>query len=457
MSDFHQLGLPDGFVRNLSALGINTMTAIQASALPPILAGKDVLGKAKTGSGKTATFALGFLSGIDISFSGIQALVMCPTRELAEQVAEEIRRLGKPLENLKVLTLCGGAPMGPQISSLRHGAQVVVGTPGRLMAHIVKGRLNLSAIKTLVLDEADRMLDMGFQDELDAVVKSTPVSRQTLLFSATYPAHIKAISARIQRNPVDVSVEEATQPNITQVFYQVEESQRVKTAAAALTHYQPQRCIVFCNTKAATRSLAEELNELGFSALALHGELEQSARTQVLARFANLSCQVLVATDVAARGLDIDDLDMVLNYQVSFDPETHVHRIGRTGRAEKSGIAITLCSNSEINAAHGIEEAQGKALTWKGFQSLRFHGNRIVEPQFQTICIDGGKKAKLRPGDILGALTKDAGIPGEDIGKIQVTATHTFVALKIRSVKRGVKHVNEGKIKGRRFKARRLK
>ena len=278
-----------------------------------------------------------------------------------------------------------------------------------------------------------------------------------MLFSATYPDSIKQISLKIQRNPVEVSVEATHDTSkIEQIFYEVEEAHRTKGTAAILSHFQPQSSIVFCNTKVACQNLAEELREMGFSALALHGDLEQKERSQILYRFANRSACILVATDVAARGLDVKDIDAVINYQVAYDAEVHVHRIGRTGRAEANGLALTLCSSEEINRANAIEDYLQAKLNWKGIQALRFHANRIIEPQYQTLCIDGGKKAKLRPGDILGALTKDAGLPVEDIGKINITATHSFVAVKTRSVKRSLAHLREGKLKGRKFKARKL-
>ncbi len=433
------------------------MTEIQARSLPSILAGKDVLGKAKTGSGKTVNFALGILNRLEVERFCVQALVMCPTRELADQVAEEIRRLGATMHNMKVLTLCGGSPMGPQISSLAHGAHIIVGTPGRIMDHLLKKRLNLEKVHTLVLDEADRMLDMGFEEEMEAVIRRLSTRRQTLLFSATYPEQIKQISLHIQNNPIEISVE-ATHDlgKIKQVFYEIDPNHRQKAVATLLSHYQPASAIVFCNTKADCHQLTDTLHELGFSVVSLHGDLEQKERNQVLVRFANKSVTVLVATDVAARGLDVKEVEAVINYQITPDPEVHIHRIGRTGRADAEGLALTLCAPSEIPRANAIEDYQQQKLHWQGIQALRFHANRIVEPSYHTLCIDGGKKSKLRPGDILGALTKDADIPPEDVGKIKVTATHSYVAIKVRSVKRSLAHFREGKLKGRKFKVRKL-
>lgn len=455
--DFAKLALRPELLNNLETLGFDKMTEIQAQSLPKILQGKDVIAKAKTGSGKTVAFALGLLQRLEVERFRIQSLVMCPTRELAEQVAQEIRQVGRQIDNMKVLTLCGGTPMGPQIGSLSHGAHIIVGTPGRIMDHLFKRRLSLKDVNTLVLDEADRMLDMGFEDEIAAVIKAVPVERQTLLFSATYPDQIKQISLKVQRNPQEITVESTHDTvKIEQTFYEVDEEHRTKATAAILTEFQPDSAIIFCNTKVACQALLEELMALGFSVSALHGDLEQKDRQQVLTRFANKSIRVLIATDVASRGLDVKEIGAVINYHITPDPEVHIHRIGRTGRADAKGQAFTLCAPNEIARANAIEDYQQAKLNWKGVQALRFHQNRIVEPEYQTICIDGGKKAKLRPGDILGALTKDADVPGVDIGKINVTATHSYVAIKLRSVKRCLKQFNEGKMKGRKFKARKL-
>ncbi|MAD15755.1 MAG: ATP-dependent RNA helicase DbpA [Alteromonadaceae bacterium] len=455
--EFSSLGLEPALLDNLQSMGFSQMTEIQAGTLPAILEGRDVVAKAKTGSGKTAAFGLALLHNLDVKRFRVQALVMCPTRELAEQVALEIRRLGRGIHNIKVLTLCGGTPMGPQIGSLEHGAHIIVGTPGRIMDHLYKRRLDLSEVNTLVLDEADRMLDMGFEDEMDAVIKSVPEQRQTLLFSATYPDSIAAISGQVQKNPLEVTVESTHDTDsIQQVFFEVEDAHRTKAVAAILSHYQPESAIVFCNTKIACQEVADELQSLGVSVLALHGDLEQRERNQVLVRFANKSVSVLVATDVASRGLDIKEVNAVISYHITPDPEVHIHRIGRTGRAESKGVALTLVAPDEMARANAIEDYQKAKLKWTGIQAMRFHANRLIQPQYSTLCVDGGKKAKLRPGDLLGALTKEAEIPGDDIGKIHITEFHAYVAVKTRSVKRAMRQLGEGKIKGKKFKVRKF-
>ena len=456
-ASFSSLSLKPELLSNLDSLGYKEMTPIQAQSLPHILEGKDVIGKAKTGSGKTAAFALGLLNRLEVKRFRIQVLVMCPTRELADQVSKEIRRLARAVHNIKVLTLCGGMSMGPQIGSLEHGAHIVVGTPGRLLKHIEKGRLKLDDITTLVLDEADRMLDMGFRDDIRHIADQMPANRQTLLFSATYPSEIKALSAQFQNQPVNVSVEAVhSEQNISQLFYQIEKHERVKTLMALLTHHCPQSTVIFCNTKRQTQDVADELQANGFHALAIHGDLDQKERDQVLIRFSNQSSSILVATDVAARGLDIKDLEAVINFELSRDPEVHVHRIGRTGRAGQEGMALSMYTHSESYKLEEIENYINKPLSWADPEDLTYGGEQ-VKPPMVTLQIDGGKKSKVRPGDILGALTGDHGIEGSHVGKIDIFPFHAYVAVKRASANRALKSLEKGKIKGRNFKVRKLR
>ncbi len=456
-ASFSSLSLKPELLSNLDSLGYKEMTPIQAQSLPHILDGKDVIGKAKTGSGKTAAFALGLLNRLDVKRFRIQVLVMCPTRELADQVSKEIRRLARAVHNIKVLTLCGGMSMGPQIGSLEHGAHIVVGTPGRLLKHIEKGRLNLDDITTLVLDEADRMLDMGFRDDIRHIADQMPVNRQTLLFSATYPDEIQSLSADFQNQPVSVSVEAVhSDQNISQLFYQIERHERVKTLMLLLKHHQPQSAVIFCNTKRQTQDVADELQSNGFHALAIHGDLDQKERDQVLIRFSNQSSSILVATDVAARGLDIKDLEAVINFELSRDPEVHVHRIGRTGRAGQEGKALSMYTQSESYKLEEIENYINKPLAWGDSDDLQYGGEPEIPPMV-TLQIDGGKKSKVRPGDILGALTGDHGIEGSHVGKIDIFPFHAYVAVKRASANRALKSLEKGKIKGRNFKVRKLR
>ena len=433
------------------------MTPIQAQSLPDILKGKDLLAQAKTGSGKTAAFAIGLLHKLDVQTYQTQSLVLCPTRELAEQVSNEIRRLARSIPNTKLLTLCGGKPMAPQLASLEHAPHIVVGTPGRILKHLEKETLKLDGLNMLVLDEADRMLDMGFHDDIMRVIKMVPRQRQTLLFSATYPDEIRDISDAIQNDPVEVRVESLhDNKKIKQVFYEIQKGERTRTLISLLHHYRPESSLVFCNRKQQCRELAEELWTQGFHALALHGDLEQRERDQVLAQFTNKSCSILIATDVAARGLDIKDLETVINFELSPDPEIHIHRIGRTGRAEKEGLALSLFMASESPKVIRIEEYQDSPIKIDKTSTLKMRENFRLSPPMVTLCINGGRKDKVRAGDILGALTANTNLPGKQIGKIDIFDILAYVAVERPIAKQALKILTQGKIKGRRFRVRKL-
>jgi ATP-dependent RNA helicase DbpA len=456
MTDFTTLNLRPELIQSVTELGYTQLTDIQTATLPVVLSGEDVLAQAKTGSGKTAAFGLGILQSLDEKRTYTHALVLCPTRELADQVAEQLRLLARRMDNVKITTLCGGIPMNGQIATLRHPPHIIVGTPGRVMDHMLNHRVKLHNLKQFVLDEADRMLDMGFYDELEVIFKHLPKVRQTLMFSATYPDTIAQISDVVQKAPQRIETQSLhSDTKIQQIAYKVSDEHRDQAVAAIITHYQAKAAIVFCHTKIQTFELTEYLQQKDISAVALNGDLEQRERTQVLTRFAHKSALVLVATDVAARGLDIDAVDLVINYTVSDEPDVYVHRIGRTGRADAEGLAVTLVSDNEMSALRDIEAHAQVVLKPKGIESVRFHANRIIQPEYVTLSIDGGKRQKLRPGDILGSLTKEAGIDGDDIGKINVTNQVSFIAVKLRSVKRAMAQFREGKIKGKKFRARR--
>jgi len=455
---FSSLSISPAQIANLDSLGYKKMTAIQAQSLPQVLRGKDLIAKAKTGSGKTAAFGIGLLNNINPRFFGVQALVICPTRELADQVGKEIRRLARFTQNMKLVLLCGGKPLGPQIGSLEHGAHIVVGTPGRLHDHLHKGTLKLEDLKTLVLDEADRMLDMGFSEVMDDIVSYTPESRQTLLFSATYPEQIEKMSRSIQRSPVRVTVEsEHTASVIEQLFYEVKKHERNNSLLALFEHYQPETTVVFCHTKIQCDEVAHFLREHRIDALAMHGDLEQRERDQVLVRFANNSCAVLVATDVAARGLDIKSLKAVINYELPRDPEIYVHRIGRTGRAGEKGIALSLFTQSEQFRVNAIADYQKKPSICDVPESLDRDPAYSLQSPMVTIQLDSGRKNKLRPGDILGALTGDAGLEGSQIGKIDIFDMSSYIALDVNAVRQALNYLAQGKVKGRCIRARKLR
>jgi len=456
-NDFSSLSISGSQIKNLNSLGYKKMTAIQAQSLPHVLNGRDLIAQAKTGSGKTAAFGIGLLEQVNPRFFGVQALVLCPTRELADQVGKELRRLARSIPNIKLVLLCGGKPFGPQKGSLEHGAHIVVGTPGRIQDHLRKANLDLKGLKTLVLDEADRMLDMGFFDVMTEIIAQTPKSRQTLLFSATYPDTIKKMCRSIQRNPVTVKVEAEHKPGvIEQLFYEIKKHERKNTLLALFEHYRPDNALVFCHTKRDCDQVASLLREHKIDALAIHGDLDQRERDQVLVRFSNNSCPVLVATDVAARGLDIKSLQVVINYELPRDPEIFVHRIGRTGRAGEKGFALSLFTESEQYRVNAIEQYQKKPCVCDSYASLDRDPGYSLEAPMDTIQLDAGRKNKLRPGDILGALTGEAGLAGSQIGKIDIFDMSSFVAIERDAIRQALNYLANGKVKGRTIRARKI-
>ncbi|MFM2263040.1 MAG: ATP-dependent helicase DbpA [Pseudomonadota bacterium] len=454
---FDGLALAPATIDNLNQLGYTAMTAIQAASLPLALAGKDLIAQASTGSGKTVAFGLPLVEKLDPALWQAQALVLCPTRELADQVTAEIRKLARAVGNIKVVTLCGGVALRGQTLSLEHGTHVVVGTPGRILDHLERGSLSLDAVRTLVLDEADRMLDMGFFDDIAKVARLCPTQRQTLLFSATYPEGIGQLAAQFMRAPQTVKVQaQHNAQKIRQFFYEVSEGERLHAVSLLLNHFRPESTLAFCNTKQQCRDLVAVLQGQGFSALALYGELEQRERDQVLVQFANRSCSVLVATDVAARGIDIAHLPCVINADVTPDPEVHVHRIGRTGRGDAEGLALTLASLDEMGSVGKIEQLQGRESTWQPLSDLAPTSRDPLLAPMATLQIVGGRKEKIRAGDVLGALTGEAGFDKAQIGKINVNEFSTYVAVD-RAIARQVEaKLSVGRIKGRSVKVRLL-
>jgi len=454
---FNELPLSPAMLENLQQLEYLTMTPIQAASLPITLAGHDLIAQAKTGSGKTAAFALPLLTKLNPRHFGVQAMVLCPTRELADQVTQEMRRLARFADNIKILSLVGGSTMRPQRDSLEHGAHIVVGTPGRIMDHIERGSLKLDGINTLVLDEADRMLDMGFYDDIAFVVKQIPTERQTMLFSATYPEGIARLAQKFMRNPQEVKLlEQHEGSKIRQRFYEIKHEDRLQAVSVLLKHYRPVSTLAFCNTKQQCRDLVDILHAKGIHALTLNGDMEQRERDQVLIQFANRSCSVLVATDVAARGLDIAQLEAVINVDVTPDPEIHIHRIGRTGRADEDGWALSLCSPADMNRVSNIAKMMGIEPEWHAMDSLQNEKKGPLVPPMVTLQILGGRKEKIRPGDVLGALTGEAGFTREQVGKITVTDMSTYVAVTRDIAREAVKRLSAGKVKGKTVKVRAL-
>ncbi len=454
MDCFSQLGLKEPLLKNLASLAFTTMTPIQTDCLPSLLNGEDMIIRANTGSGKTVAFGLTILNNLNLKLFAVQALVLCPTRELAEQVSQAIRQLARQMPNVKIINLSGGMPMKPQLDSLKHGAHIVIGTPGRIQKHLDTNSLVLDKLTLLTLDEADRMLDMGFFDAIESIVKKCPKDRQTLLFSATYPQEIKTMSQAIMRNPKEVFIEkDQAAERIEQLFYEVDAHSKPSLLIALLKHYKPSASLVFCNTKQRTIEVVDRLKKERFSVLPLHGDMEQIDRDLSIIQFTNKSCSILVATDVAARGLDIKELPLVINYELAFEADVHTHRIGRTGRAGNHGLAISLTTVADAQRVCAIEDAQQHPIVWSVVEDIPSVDSAPVLPQMITLCLDLGKKDKIRAGDIVGALTKEARLPGDVIGKIDVLSYKSYIAIDKRHCAQAVQYFKTGKIKGRQGRA----
>lgn len=455
---FVSLNLREGLEKNLASLGYDAMTPIQALSLPIMLNNQDVIAQAKTGSGKTAAFGLSLLNRLNIENYAVQALILCPTRELAEQVSNALRQLARLLPNVKVLNLSGGMPLKPQLDSLRHGAHIIVGTPGRIQKHLDNKSLSVNRLQTLVLDEADRMLDMGFFDAIRDIIMLCPKQRQTLLFSATYPVEIQQLAKNFMHNPKNIIVEEKhVELDIEQIFYETNHAtNKFALLKNLLLHFKPASTLIFCNTKDQTTQLASMLTKEGFSAIALNGDMEQVDRDKAIIRFKNQSCSILVATDVAARGLDIKELPAVINYELAFEHDVHIHRIGRTGRAGCKGLALSLTIPADAPRICIIEENLKYAVTWGNVDALNIKTSKMVSPPMITLMLSAGRKDKIRPGDILGALTKDAGLAGDKIGKIDITPLYSYVAVHQSQAEKAFNYLQAGKLKGRKINVRRL-
>lgn len=449
-------GLPPQQLNNLTELGYTTMTPVQQAALPALLDGDDVIAEAQTGSGKTAAFGIGLLTRINPRFFGTQALILAPTRELATQIAKELRRLARYLPNIKILTLCGGQPLGPQIGSLEHGAHIVVGTPGRLVDHLNRGTLQLDQIHTLVLDEADRMLEMGFNEAIETLLGATPASRQTLLFSATYPKNILDLSSRYQRNPKQITVEvDDPSPDIEQHCVFCEQEDKPEQVLRLLAWQKPESAVLFCNTRERCNEFSAQLAQAGYDLVTLHGDMDQRERDLQLARFANHSATLLIATDVAARGLDVDNIELVINVDLPREPAVYTHRIGRTGRAGAKGAAYSLVGPKETRKLERVEDQQKRPIPPLELPLAAVPANfRPRRAQMVTLEIAGGRKHKLRPGDIVGTLTAAKKLNGQQIGQIQVGDFQSFVAVERDLANTALEQLRQRPIKGRNFRAR---
>jgi len=428
------------------------MTEIQEKALPALLEKKDVIAQAKTGSGKTVAFSIPIVHKLDVKRFRIQSIVLAPTRELANQIAIEIRKLSRHIHNVKVLTLCGGVAYRPQVASLFHGAHIIVGTPGRILKHITEENINLNEVDTLVLDEADKMLDMGFTEDITKIINVLPKNRQSLLFSATYQENIDNLASFVTRDPISVKNENEEKTIIEQKLYEVENSAKTALIPSLISTNKAKSVLIFCNTKIQCDELTDNLLDLGLDVLTLHSDLEQKQRDETIIFFSNKSYPILIATDVASRGLHIDDIDLVINYDIARDVETHTHRIGRTARAGKGGLAISLYSNYEDEDK--IEDIKASFDDVK-FERAEYVSDDLeykIDSDYRTLFINGGKKQKVRAGDILGALTAGVGLAKDDIGKINSLDFCSYVAVKKEVVKKALDGLSNGRIKGKYFK-----
>lgn len=447
MTTFENLSLPIDLLENLNSLGYQTPTPIQVESIPLLLKNQDLIAQAKTGSGKTLAFLIPLILKLDSQEHFPQALIITPTRELCEQIAGEANKLARYKKDIKVITLYGGTSLRTQVASLEKGADILIGTPGRLLDHFSRETIHLGQIKTLILDEADRMLDMGFADDILKLVSNLPKQRQSILFSATYPENIDKLTKVILNNPKEIKI--ATKEKevaIEERVYEVEDKE--KALLSTLKHFQPNLALIFCNTKIKTTEVSDMLHDKGFDVATLNGDLEQYERQEMLLQFANGSLPVLVATDLAARGLDIEGIDLVINYDVPMKTEDYTHRIGRTGRADKSGLAVTLADEYGLRKLKEIKpNLQAEAIS-----TLTPNKNFYMQGEVATLCIDGGKKKKVRAGDILGTLCKDIGIDNSDIGKINVYQKNAYVAIKKSVIKKAFNGLKNGKIKGKNLR-----
>jgi ATP-independent RNA helicase DbpA len=492
---FEELNISPELKAVVQELGFTAMTPIQAQSIPAILDGRDVIGQSKTGSGKTAAFTIPILEKILVEQSAhrdVQAMILCPTRELCAQVTREVRKLGRKKIGLQVLECAGGVPGGPQAKGLENGVHIVVGTPGRVLDHLGRGKLKLHALKFIVLDEADRMLDMGFQDEMDQIMAALPAERQSVFFSATFPPKIQKMSERFQNNALMVKIEQtpedlASLSTVEQEFHVVKgETDKAECLMQILSKNKPESAIIFCNFKQTTFDLTSELSRLGVSVACLNGDLEQRERDLVMAKFRNLSVRFLIATDVAARGIDVSGLDLVVNFDLPQKKEVYTHRVGRTGRAGRSGKAVSIIFEREKNKVPHMLAMAGAANTGAGavagaggeggecaisdegsafgaksysLAGIPFHVYEKKLPEFvdlsskmETLIVLEGRKNKMRPGDILGALTGEAGLKGEQIGKIEIHDFFAFVAVEKKVANIALNRLQTGRIKGRRVR-----
>ncbi len=511
---FFDLDLSDEIKKAITDMGFEETTPIQSLAIPHILDGKDVIGQAQTGTGKTAAFGIPTLEMLDPDNKKLQAVILCPTRELAIQVAEELRKLSKYMKKIHVLPIYGGQPIERQIKSLKKGVQIIIGTPGRVMDHMRRGTLKMNNVKIMILDEADEMLDMGFREDIETVLEDMPEERQTLLFSATMSKAILNLTKRYQNNPEFLKVihQKMTVPEIQQIYFEVKEKMKLELLSRLIDIYNPQLSLVFCNTKRRVDTLVTHLQVRGYLADGLHGDMTQGQRDRVMSKFRSGQIEILVATDVAARGIDVEDIEAVFNYDVPNDDEYYVHRIGRTGRAGKSGRAFTFVSGREIYQLRDIQKftktkiEQHKIPSVSDVQKIKTNMflddikhvintedlekyinrvERLVEEDYTSVEIAAallkmvmtkrdqkesqdedfgdtgashgmvrffmnvGRKQRIKAKDIVKAVAEETGLSSQIIGKIDVFDKFSFIEIPEESAKEFLSMMNKRRIKGK--------
>lgn len=535
---FDELQLDERILRAVTDMGFEAASPIQAQAIPTQLEGFDIIGQAQTGTGKTAAFGIPLLQRVDPKKKKLQAIALCPTRELAIQVAEEVRKLAKYMHGIKVLPIYGGQDIVKQIRSLKDGTQIIIGTPGRVMDHMRRKTIKCDHVHTVIMDEADEMLNMGFLEDMETILSQLPEERQTVMFSATMPPAIQEIAKKFQNDPVIVKVvkKELTVPKVTQYYYEVKPKTKLEVMCRLLDMYAPKRSVAFCNTKRQVDELVQALQGRGYFAEGLHGDLKQIQRDRVMNSFRNGKTEILVATDVAARGIDVDDVEAVFNYDIPQDDEYYVHRIGRTGRAGREGIAFSFAVGKEVYKLRDIQRYCKTKIIPQSIPSLNditaikvdkileqvadiMNDNdlseminliekKILEEDYTSLDLaaallkmsmgednediidnsrparslddldnyggrDGGRRSSgrgrrdngrddmarlfinigknqnIRPGDILGAIAGESGMPGKMVGSIDMYDKYTFVEVPRESADTVLKAMKNVKIKGK--------
>lgn len=453
MVTFEQLKLNAALLKSLDALNYTSPTPIQEQSIPLLLQGHDVAGQAETGSGKTAAFGLPLLQSINPGLQQVQALVVVPTRELAVQVRQELKQYARFIPNLKITAFYGGHSFRLEEDSLAHPPQVLVGTPGRLTDHLSRRTLDLSNVAQVVLDEADKLLEMGFEEELDELLRALPRKRQTILFSATMEEDVKELIANSLQDPKFVQASAAAVPDRI-VYYglKVQDAQKPQALVQLLQSIDPAGTVVFVNARLTTVEVAQHLQEHGFQARALHGKLEQSDRDKTMTLFRNGTASILVATDLAARGLDMEVVQQIIHFELPQHQDAYQHRSGRTGRAGKSGTVYTLLNSRETQKLEQWPDVQ--VNEWLDLNELAAADTPapVEAPALTTLHISGGRKDKLSPRDIVGALIAEVGLKAAEIGKIEIQDRHSFVAIPEEAASAAVRILSAARIKGKRYK-----